>query len=231
MENGRHGFLDQQPARNIKNPTYYYRDSRLHIPGQIKSEEDTLLFAKHLLFISSHAFLMVQSVSTCSFKIYGALRVLVDKHKYSKFDLSITYLLIVVAAIHDIYAALLMVLSDAFAAWLIKYKKHSIFKALNSCTSTRRWSNNINKSQYSLLISCATGKVMPVWESFLFQVSSFISFTGNYWHCEVSGNLRKLIFMYVNEKAQDAETSRRQWRPPFTLLPSTIGIREQHADP
>ncbi|KAK3220396.1 hypothetical protein Dsin_014366 [Dipteronia sinensis] len=75
MENGR-GFLDLQPARNIENPMYYYRDSRLHIPDQIKSDEDTLLFAKHLVFISSHAFLddtMVQSVSTCSFKMLRAM--------------------------------------------------------------------------------------------------------------------------------------------------------------
>ncbi|KAI9162159.1 hypothetical protein LWI28_024415 [Acer negundo] len=76
--------------------------------------------------------------------------VIVDKHKYSMVDLWITYLLIIVAIIHDIYAALLLVLSDRFAAWLIEYNRDSIFKAwLIKRLPSTRWSNNM--SQYSLL--------------------------------------------------------------------------------
>ncbi|KAK3220387.1 hypothetical protein Dsin_014357 [Dipteronia sinensis] len=153
--------------------------------------------------------------------------VLVDKHKYSKVNLSITYLLIIVAVIHDIYAALLMVLSDKFAVWLIKYQKDSILmKTFDSIPllkrqlSTRRWSNNM--SQFSLL-SFTSSKAKP-WMSF--KLLNRRIEMGKYWHFEVSQDLKKLIFTFVKEKAEDAETSigTSQWRPPFTELPSTRGI-------
>ncbi|TXG68418.1 hypothetical protein EZV62_003353 [Acer yangbiense] len=171
---------------------------------------------------------MITFFLTCSVMVL--FPVLVDKHKYSKVDLSITYLLIIVAVIHDIYAALLMVLSDTFAVWLIKYQKQQkdsiLMKTFDSIPllkrelSTRRWSNNM--SQFSLL-SFTSRKAKP-WTSF--KLLNTRIEMGKYWHFEVSEDLKKLIFTYVKEKAEDAETSigTSQWRPPFTELPSTRGI-------
>ncbi|KAK3220384.1 hypothetical protein Dsin_014354 [Dipteronia sinensis] len=52
---------------------------------------------------------------------------------------------------------------------------------------------------------------------------------GKYWQCEVSEDLRRLIFIYVWQKSVDAEESRgtNQWKPPFTELPSTRRIAQQ----
>ncbi|KAK3220400.1 hypothetical protein Dsin_014370 [Dipteronia sinensis] len=72
--------------------------------------------------------------------------------------------------------------------------------------STSRWSNDMSND--------------GPWMSFKL-VNRRIEM-GKYWHCEVSEDLRDLIFMYVKQKAEDAETSRgtSQWRPFFAELPS-----------
>ncbi|KAK3220399.1 hypothetical protein Dsin_014369 [Dipteronia sinensis] len=145
---------------------------------------------------------MITFFLTCSVMVL--FPVLVNKHKYSKVDLSITYLLIIVAVIHDIYAALLLVLSDTFGAWLIQKNNHSILKTFNSFPlikrqlSTSRWSNDM--SQCSLL-RFTSSKAKP-WMSFKL-VNRRIEM-GKYWQCEVSEDLRELIFMYVKQKAEDA---------------------------
>ncbi|KAK1554464.1 hypothetical protein Q3G72_012506 [Acer saccharum] len=100
-----------------------------------------------------------------------------------------------------------------------KYKNHPILKTLTSAgSSEKRWSNNM--SQYTLVSFTANKAKTEM------QTAKFLDTTrvmGNYWHCEVSDDLRKLIFMYVEEKAEDPETSRRnKRRPPFTEFPSTL---------
>ncbi|KAK0597059.1 hypothetical protein LWI29_021385 [Acer saccharum] len=165
---------------------------------------------------------------TCSVMVL--FPVLVDKHKYSKVDLSITYLLIIVAVVHDIYAALLMVFSDSFAVWLIEHRNDSIIKTLNCfpllkrqpSTSTWRWSNKM--SQCSLL-RFTSSKAKPKMSFKLLNKR----IECKYWHCEVSEDLRKLIFEYVWQKAEDAKENRgtNQWKPPFTELPYTINIVQQ----
>ncbi|KAK2652486.1 hypothetical protein Ddye_012342 [Dipteronia dyeriana] len=149
------------------------------------------------------AYTTADSIATFAL-VLVLLPVLVDNHKYSKVDLSRTYLLIIVAVIHDKYEALLMVLSDTFVVRLIEYHKHSILKILNSFPLLKRqirasrWSNSM--SQYNLL-RFTTSKAKPQ----MFKN----------WHFVVSEDLRTLIFTYVKEKAEDAETI-RSTKPPFT---------------
>ncbi|KAK0596071.1 hypothetical protein LWI29_012559 [Acer saccharum] len=167
-------------------------------------------------------------VLTCSVMVLFPVLVDNDKQKYSKVDLSITYLLIIVAVIHDIYAALLMVLSDTFAVWLIEHRNDSIIKTLNcfpllkrqpSNNITRRWSNKM--PQYSV----PSSKVKP-WMSF--KLLNKRIEMGKYWHCEVSEDLRKLIFEYVRQQAEDAVSiSRWTGRTPFTELPSHRSLGQQ----
>ncbi|KAK0595012.1 hypothetical protein LWI29_002560 [Acer saccharum] len=105
-----------------------------------------------------------------------------------------------------------------------KYKNHPILKTLNSAgSSKKRWSNNM--SQYTL-VSFTANKAKTEMQTAKFLDTTRV--TGNYWHCEVSDDLRKLIFMYVEEKAEDPETSRRnKRRPPFTEFPSTLHVGER----
>ncbi|KAK3220385.1 hypothetical protein Dsin_014355 [Dipteronia sinensis] len=233
----KHAFLDD----TIPNRRYTLDTFRILLPEyalkvieiQVGMMYDLLYTKAPLLYTCWGLVLrLISFVLTCSVMVL--FPVLVDKHTYSKVDLSITYLLIIAAVIHDIYAALLLVLSDTFAVWLIEHRNDSILtKTLNcfplqifkwSCSSKKRWSNNM--SQYTL-VSVTANKAKTE-----MQTSKFLDTTrvmGNYWHCEVSDDLRKLIFMYAKEKGEDAETNRRnmQWRPPFTEFYSTIGIREK----
>ncbi|XP_022714550.1 uncharacterized protein LOC111274185 [Durio zibethinus] len=74
-----------------------------------------------------------------------------DKHKYNKADLVITFLLLVVAIVLDIYAALVILFSDWTFVWLCLHKKTSILKAIASIQlfNNPRWSNTM--AQYNLL--------------------------------------------------------------------------------
>ncbi|XP_022777236.1 uncharacterized protein LOC111318628 [Durio zibethinus] len=74
-----------------------------------------------------------------------------DKHKYNKADLVITFLLLVLAIVLDIYAALVILFSDWTFVWLSLHKKTSILKAIASIQlfNNPRWSNSM--AQFNLL--------------------------------------------------------------------------------
>ncbi|KAG8492400.1 hypothetical protein CXB51_009712 [Gossypium anomalum] len=76
-------------------------------------------------------------------------------NKYEKADVCITFLLLVVAILLEIYAAFLLLCSDQTSYWLIKNNKTYIIRATRCLTSLfdrKRWSGRI--SQYSLLGHC-----------------------------------------------------------------------------
>ncbi|KAK1555345.1 hypothetical protein Q3G72_025176 [Acer saccharum] len=83
---------------------------------------------------------------------------------------------------------------------------------------TRRWSNKM--PQYSV----PSSKAKP-WMSF--KLLNKRIEMGKYWHCEVSEDLRKLIFEYVRQKAEDAVSSRWTGLTPFTELPSHRSLGQQ----
>ncbi|KAI9160408.1 hypothetical protein LWI28_007819 [Acer negundo] len=101
----------------------------------------------------------------CSSMVFFSL--LDGKHNYSKIDLSITFLLLLVAVLLEIYAALLVLSSDWFFVWLSKNnKKISSMKALTwfPLLKTPRWSNRM--SQYTLLSFKNKKRVPAVLRSF-----------------------------------------------------------------
>ncbi|KAK4860154.1 hypothetical protein QYF36_018259 [Acer negundo] len=101
----------------------------------------------------------------CSSMVFFSL--LDGKHNYSKIDLSITFLLLLVAVLLEIYAALLVLCSDWFFVWLSKNnKKISSMKALTwfPLLKTPRWSNRM--SQYTLLSFKNKKRVPAVLRSF-----------------------------------------------------------------
>ncbi|TYI32203.1 hypothetical protein ES332_A04G043200v1 [Gossypium tomentosum] len=76
-------------------------------------------------------------------------------NKNEKADVCITFLLLVVAVLLEIYATFLLLCSDQTNHWLIKNKRTSILRATRCLTSLfdqKRWSGRI--LQYSLLSYC-----------------------------------------------------------------------------
>ncbi|CAK7324214.1 unnamed protein product [Dovyalis caffra] len=71
--------------------------------------------------------------------------------RYSKLDLRITFLLLAVAILLELYAALLLLFSDHTVVWLRKHNRNSISQATSSLPLPRnpRWSNSMG--QFSLL--------------------------------------------------------------------------------
>ncbi|XWS20038.1 hypothetical protein CRYUN_Cryun31cG0067100 [Craigia yunnanensis] len=92
-----------------------------------------------------------------------------DKHKYKKADLVITFLLLVVAIVLDIYAALVILFSDWTFVWLSLHKRTSILKAITSIQLFKnpRWSNSM--AQYNLLSFALKEKPM-IYDPILSQV-------------------------------------------------------------
>ncbi|KAG1330407.1 hypothetical protein COCNU_02G003750 [Cocos nucifera] len=74
-----------------------------------------------------------------------------EKQHYSKIDLSITFLLLVVAIFLEIYATLMSLSSDWTIVWLNMHNKTSVLRVITSLQLFRnpRWSNSM--AQYSLL--------------------------------------------------------------------------------
>ncbi|KAK3220357.1 hypothetical protein Dsin_014327 [Dipteronia sinensis] len=92
---------------------------------------------------------------------------IIDTHVYPLTDISVTYLLLVGAALLELYALILLLLSDWAKLWLIKLKKaqhNPISKTLvdlfwrfychsqSLLTSKKRWSESMG--QYNLISSC-----------------------------------------------------------------------------
>ncbi|CAK7324215.1 unnamed protein product [Dovyalis caffra] len=74
-----------------------------------------------------------------------------NTQRYSKLDLCITFLLLAVAILLELYAALLLLLSDHTVVWLRKHNRNNISQAITSLSLPRnpRWSNSMG--QFSFL--------------------------------------------------------------------------------
>ncbi|KAK0596585.1 hypothetical protein LWI29_017050 [Acer saccharum] len=157
---------------------------------------------------------LITSVLTCSVLVFFSVHVGAHFDKYSTANVFITFPLIIIAVMLDIYSALLLLFSDRFLIWLIKHRKTSTVKTLQSSSLRKspRWSNNM--SQCSLL-SFTTHKAKPKLCCKLFLRD---------WYCQVTKDVRQLIFRYIKQKTEElAITS----QVPFTALPAIRGFGDQ----
>uniref|UniRef100_A0A2N9H739 DUF4220 domain-containing protein n=1 Tax=Fagus sylvatica TaxID=28930 RepID=A0A2N9H739_FAGSY len=77
---------------------------------------------------------------------------LIKKQGYSKIDLNITLVLLVIAILLELCAIADLLLSDQTAHWLIKHKKTAILQkieCLSPVSQKHRWSNSINQLTFS----------------------------------------------------------------------------------
>ncbi|WRX27210.1 Protein of unknown function DUF594 - like 10 [Theobroma cacao] len=145
-----------------------------------------------------------------------------DKHKYKKADLVITFLLLVVAIVLDIYAALVILFSDWTVVWLSLLKKTSVLRAITSVRlfSNPRWSNSM--AQYNLLSFALREKPMiydpilsQVKPHFLHRILKLFKFLGFVQKQEkeryvtkevISNSLKEWIFKYLKERLKAKAT-------------------------
>ncbi|KAK2654883.1 hypothetical protein Ddye_014739 [Dipteronia dyeriana] len=137
---------------------------------------------------------------------------------YSNIDLHITFVLMVVAIITEIYAALVLLSSDRFAVWLSTHRRTSTMEALTyfPLNKTPRWSNNM--PQYSLL--CLNRKAKPL-VSKIYPNYAINRDRWSQWNTKnIPEDLRKLVYHYFKQKAEEATTT---GKVSFTALPTTPG--------
>ncbi|KAH7519091.1 hypothetical protein JRO89_XSUnG0138600 [Xanthoceras sorbifolium] len=124
-----------------------------------------------------------------------------DKRKYSKVDTCITFSLLIVAIILEIYAALLLLFSDQSKRWLIEHKKTTVVKAINLfgtiLVKVPRWSNDM--TQYS--ITCFCLKEKPGYKILRLLHLDKLREKHRYKTYEVvPDDLKRFIFKHVSEK-------------------------------
>ncbi|GKV52413.1 hypothetical protein SLEP1_g58997 [Rubroshorea leprosula] len=147
---------------------------------------------------------------TFSLTCFAFLSLILDdklRQKSKTIDFVVTLLLLVVAVWLEIYAAIVVLVSDETRTWLIKrWKKTSTAQSSNSCFKkwfkwfkVKRWSKSM--AQYSLLQLSLKEKysIISIIEEFRYK--NYEKFTEEY---------RKLIFKHVKEKFDELEKKVRQ---------------------
>ncbi|CAK7340180.1 unnamed protein product [Dovyalis caffra] len=137
-------------------------------------------------FLSSVSALLAFSLMTRNF------------HAYSKFDIIISYLLMVGAIVLEVYSAILMLFSDWAMLWLTKQRKQladSIYRVisssrlLSSFSNNKRWKGSVAQLELSHSEEISKG-----------HKRKFFS-NGNIQSWEVVGDdLKELIFNYLLDK-------------------------------
>nr|XP_023873082.1 uncharacterized protein LOC111985660 [Quercus suber] len=134
-----------------------------------------------------------------------ALFSFIDMHKYSNVDLVITFLLLSVAILLEIYAFLLLLSSDRTDIWLSRHATTSIPQAIIHKAITclqlpkePRWSNSM--SQFNLLSFSLKNK-HTVFYGILkcLHIDKFLEKTWYTTHEKVPRDLKELIFSHLRE--------------------------------
>ncbi|TXG68357.1 hypothetical protein EZV62_003292 [Acer yangbiense] len=158
------------------------------------------IFLRCISFVSSISALIVFSI-------------IIDIHAYPIADISLTYSLLVVAVFLEIYALVLLLLSDWTKIWLINLKTseynptsrklfHLLLSYFHSATATdsrQRWSRSM--AQYNLISSCLDDKsATSIIVDFINKLVDI-----KYWFLtrkKVDSNLQNMIFEQLQEKSK-----------------------------
>ncbi|XP_020534858.2 uncharacterized protein LOC105633651 [Jatropha curcas] len=135
--------------------------------------------------------------TTCIVLVFFSLS---SKHKCSKIDIAITFLLLVIAVLLELYAMLLQVSSDWTDLYLSKHK--GVIRQVITPLQLRRrqrWSNSL--PQYSLLSYCLTCQPMMIDSKIhkLFGIDKILEYQHVTWE-EVTDELKDSIFQHLKKK-------------------------------
>ncbi|KAK3038819.1 hypothetical protein RJ639_028541 [Escallonia herrerae] len=143
---------------------------------------------------------------SCTLLVLAAFVFLCDKSSYKHVDLIITYLLLVVAVLLDIYAVIVLLDSDWMDRWLSKHNKtRSDLLAVSSLRRPKKlwWSNLM--AQYNVLSVCLRDKpAMCQSVQNFFQIDDLREKHRYKTYSRVSRELKKLIFDQFNTFAENS---------------------------
>ncbi|KAI9160813.1 hypothetical protein LWI28_011779 [Acer negundo] len=190
-----------------------------------------LLYTKTLLFFKPWSLCLRVFTFFLTTLVLILFTVLVhNKDKYSKVDLSITLMLLIVSFLLEIYAALVLLSSDWFLVWLTKkHYKTSKMKALISSSlislfTTPRWSHKMY--QYSLLNFTNKAKP-PLYSCYKLILNMIGSKYYLYWDRDIPEDLRRLIFQVLKQKAAGARTVESEEAGNIKDITTSVTIGEE----
>ena len=161
-----------------------------------------VLYTKATVINLSHGWVLrMFSLSfTCiTLLVFSVL--VIDNHKYSTIDLVLTFLLLIVAILLEVYALLLLLSSDWTGLWLTKHATTCIGRAITFIQRPKqpRWSNSM--AQFNLLsFSLKDKQTICYGIQKLLHIDKMVEMY-QYKTCEtVTVDLEKLIFDYLKEK-------------------------------
>ncbi|TXG68267.1 hypothetical protein EZV62_003202 [Acer yangbiense] len=226
----KHVFVDAAISSSYKDTVQtFFRNISMEDAFQLNEIQIGMIYDLHYTkapLLHSRKGLCLRVITfflTCCSLVFFSANFLDHKAEYSKIDLCITFLLLVVAVLLEIYSALVLIFSDRFALWLIKHNKTSTFRTLNSfrLVKSPRWSNTM--SQYTLIRG--TRKTKP-----LLSCGQFLkigTLKCHEWNAQVTKDLKEMIFRYFKEKSEELPTA---GKIPFTALPTTTIVTNQEEE-
>ncbi|XP_075664629.1 uncharacterized protein LOC142634223 [Castanea sativa] len=209
FQNFKRLFVDLILSSNDREKSqYFFKEISLDEAFKVIEMELGLMY--DMLYTKAniiHSFqgLILRLISFSLTSITLAFFSFIDMHKYSNADLVITFLLLSVAILLEIYAFLLLLSSDRTDIWLSRHATTSILQAIIHKAITclqlpkePRWSNSM--SQFNLLSFSLKDK-HTVFYGILkcLHIDKFLEKTWYTTHEEVPMDLKGLIFNHLQE--------------------------------
>ncbi|KAJ0014649.1 hypothetical protein Pint_21391 [Pistacia integerrima] len=192
-----------------------------------------LLYTKATVIHTSWGLVRRIITTFLTFVVLVIFSCFVNRKKYTKIDLSITFLLLIIAIVLEIYAALFLLYSDRSTLWLNQHKKVTtwIKKIKNSTilkptigflermVKLKRWSNQIG--QYSVTCLCLKEKHGLI--GLIYKISRRLRYTQRLWedyqyttYKQVQDDLKKLVFEHASNMKPDEEPKEENREKPVS---------------
>ncbi|KAM3289436.1 hypothetical protein P3S67_017724 [Capsicum chacoense] len=178
------------------------------IEAELGFAYDTFYTKAPVIYTPLGCILRVVTFSCTSFSLISFF-LCKERPKYHILDLILTYLLLVVTILLEIYALIISLKSDWTKNWLSKGKQDGMFQQFlrrNPCMQSsdkRRWSNCT--PQYNLLSYCVEFKPLPCYRlQKLFLIDEVLEKHKHKKYEDVSLKLKELIFNHFRKFAGES---------------------------
>ncbi|KAF3622059.1 putative disease resistance RPP13-like protein 2-like [Capsicum annuum] len=178
------------------------------IEAELGFAYDTFYTKAPVIYTPLGCILRVVTFSCTSFSLISFF-LCKERPKYHILDLILTYLLLVVTVLLEIYALIISLKSDWTKNWLSKGKQDGMFQQFlrrnpcMQCSDKRRWSNCT--PQYNLLSYCVEFKPPPCYRlQNLFLIDEVLEKHKHKKYEDVSLKLKELIFNHFRKFAGES---------------------------
>ncbi|CBI35872.3 unnamed protein product, partial [Vitis vinifera] len=166
-----------------------------------------VLYTKATVVYSLLGILLRTASFLSTISTLAAFYFFIDRHEFSNIDINITYALLFGAIFLEIYAIIMLILSDWSIVWLSSKKNSltdSICRAITPfrsvLTSDKRWSGRM--AQNNLINSCLRDNTKFNQVPRFFDMNRFLE---RYWYMtwEKADDMKEPIFQYLVEMTKD----------------------------